>query len=261
MISRRNTLIHPRHVVGSTPPPDFIAGRVVRREGKPLPTYSKVIRQTYRVADDDVANFELYVGEDAMPDFDAVGQPVATSATLPITWTPTPPGAGTLKLYCVTRQRNKYNMLSFNQHPTIVEIDTAGDEVLGPLSTPEIEKVFDRAVGEIVVNARYPYGVDRNEADTWSLYVKTGSAPVPGVDSPVATESFGKAWSDYFWRISEDGLAANTLHYIVVTVSRDGDPSGVIGESDVTQHTTAATPNIDSELATLFGGSQYEKGN
>ena len=81
-------------------------------------TFSKKYVQTYRVADDSLEQYELYVGEDAMPEFDASDQPVATGATFPVSWTPPTPSSGdTILLYAVTRKRNKYGLLDHNQQP------------------------------------------------------------------------------------------------------------------------------------------------
>lgn len=222
----------------------------------------KVYRETYRVADDSLNRYELYVGEDAQPDFDASDQPVATSATLPISYTPTPADSGQSKqLYCVTRKRNQYDMLSHNQHPTIVTIDDLGEEELGPLSAPEISNITDGATGEIVVAARYPRDVDTNEADTWDVYVEAGVDPDPDLDTPVLTQAFGKPGVEHQIVARIDGLTPGTTYHVMVTVRRaEESGSGEIGESPVVQHTTAVTYNIDAENAEIFGGSEYELG-
>lgn len=254
-----HTRLH-RIIPSRTPPIDALQGRMVRRGGWCPPTHTRALRQIYRVADNSLSRYELYVGEDVMPDFGGVGQPVATETSLPVSWTPTPPGAGTLKLYAVTRKRNKYNLLSHNQHPTIVEIDDTGDEVLGPLTAPEILRVLDRESGELIVQARYPRGIDRNEADTWELYVEAGIDPDPDLDSPVATADFAQPGADWMWKIIEDSLTPGTTYHVMVVVKRDGDGSGERGESAVTEHVAAETYDIDAGDASLFGGREYEIG-
>lgn len=243
------------------PPIEALRGRAIRREGHCPQTHFKTLRQSYRVADDSLEQYELYVGEDAMPDFEGVGQPVATSATLPVSWTPTPPVAGTLKLYAVTRLRNKYDLLSHNRYPTIVEINDAGTEVLGPLSAPEILRVLDGDPGEIIVTARYAYGVDRDPADTWDLYVEAGVDPDPDVDTAVATATMGMPRAEYSWRITEDGLTPGTTYHVMVVVRREVDGTGARGESAVVQHAAAETFDLDENDTSLFGGHEYEKGS
>lgn len=218
--------------------------------------HDKTYRQTYRVADSVQDRYELYVGEDQMPDFDASDQPVATSSSLPFNYTPDSADSGQTKvLYCVVRKRNRFGLLSHNQHPTLVEIDDQGEEVLGPLSTPEIIRVVDRDSGEIVVHARYPLG-DRDPADTWDVYVKTGSAPDPDVDDPVATADVGLPGVDYILSQAIDGLTPGSTVYVVVVVRRDSESGdGRIGESTATAHTLAITVDIDEEQTLMHGGS------
>ena len=225
-----------------------------------MATYTKVYRQIYRVADTGLEKYELYIGIDAMPDFNISTQPVETSASLPITYTPDPaPSGDSVQLYAVTRKRNRYNLLSFNQHPTIIEINDLGEEELGLLSIPEILRVLDGAAGEIIVLARYPSGIDRNEADTWELYVENGVDPDPDVDIPVSTAEFGIARNDYMWRIIEDGLTPGATYHVMVVVRRSEDSGdGEEGESLVTEHTCAETYDIDAEDVSLFGGQDYE---
>lgn len=225
--------------------------------------YEQVYKQFYRVADDSLDRYELYQGEDQMPDFDASDQPVATSPTLPFSDTPPLPSSGSvIDLYNVVRKRNKYNLLSHNQHPTIIQINDLGEEELGPLSAPEILSVTDEETYEIAVFARYPYGVDRNEADTWELYIKEGVDPDPDVDSPVATESFGAPGADYRWYIQylSSSLTPGSTYHIMVVVKRSESGDTERGESTVVQHTMAETFDMDAETASLFGGQEFEIG-
>jgi len=221
-------------------------------------THDKVYRQTYRVADDSLNRYELYVGEDALPDFDASGQPVATSASLPFTYEPTPADPGqTKQLYCVVRKRNQYNMLSFNQHPTILTIDDAGEEELGPITDPEILDIVDGVTGEIIVIARYPRDVDTNEADTWEVFAETGSYPDPDLDTPKATVSMGKPGADYRLHQSITGLTAGAEYNVLVVALRaEESGAGERGESAIEQHTLAQTYTIDAGEADMTGGDE-----
>ena len=221
-------------------------------------THDKVYRQTYRVADASLDRYELYLGEDTMPDFDGSDQPVATSLTLPFTYTPTPPGAGlTKQLNCVVRKRNQYNMLSFNQHPTILTIDDAGEEELGPITDPEILDIVDGVTGEIIVIARYPRDVDTNEADTWEVFAETGSYPDPDLDTPKATVSMGKPGADYRLHQSITGLTAGAEYNVLVVALRaEESGAGERGESAIEQHTLAQTYTIDAGEADMTGGDE-----
>ncbi|NIP35270.1 MAG: hypothetical protein GWN12_10020, partial [Thermoplasmata archaeon] len=187
---------------------------------------NKVYHQVYRVGDSSLERWELYVGEDQMPDFDGSGQPVATSTSLPFNYTPDPADSGQTKvLYCVVRKRNQFNLLSHNQYPTLIEIDDLGDEELGPITSPEIIEVTDGDAGEIFVHARYPRDVDRNEADTWDVYVEDGVDPDPDIHTPKATVSMGKPGVDYMLKQSVTGLTpGDTVH--VMVVARRASESG-----------------------------------
>ncbi len=236
-------------------------GRMTRRVCHYPRTWRKVYGQGYRVANDSLALYELYLGEDAMPDFAGVGQPVETSATLPLTHTPSLPGAGlTTVLHIITRRRNRYGLLSHNQHPSLIEIDEFGEEVLGPITDPEILRIFDGDEGEIIVTARYPRDTDRNPADTWELYVEAGVDPDPDVDTAKSTIAFGMAGGvDWNWRVSCDSLTPGTVYHVMVCAVRDGD-ADYRGESAVVQHTVAEMYDIDAGGADLFGGQEYELG-
>ncbi len=258
MTNRRQPLlatVQPNDNVGvESPPPEVLdPGYVLRRGGYPPTTFTKTYRQYYRVKDSSLDVYEMYVGEDTVPDFDASDQPVA-SGSLPLSYSPPLPGSGdTTQLNVVVRKRNAYDLLSFNQHPTIVEIDSLGEEVLGPISDPEILNVLDEEEGAITVLARYPQGIDRNEADVWDVYVKLGSDPVVGVDSPVASQVFGKPGVDYrLHQVVESLTPGSTYHVMVVTRRSSESGDGEYGESAVVQHVVAQTYDMDDTTTDIL---------
>jgi hypothetical protein len=218
---------------------------------------NKVYRQSYRVADDSLDRYELYVGEDQMPDFDASDQPVATSSSLPISYAPDPADSGQTKvLYCVTRKRSKYNLLSHNQHPTLIEIDDLGEEQLGPITDPEILNVIDSTTGAVIINAQYPRDVDQNEADTWDIYAKLGADPDPDLDTPVETFAMGTPGVAFMMTKKITGLTAgSTYHFVVVARRQEESGDGEYGESAVVQHTLAVTYDVDGGETTAFSGN------
>jgi len=220
-------------------------------------THDKVYRQTYRVADASLDRYELYLGEDAIPDFDASDQPVATSLTLPFNYSPDPADSDDTKLlYIVVRKRSQYDLLSTNQHPTIIEIDDLGDEQLGPLTAPEILRVIDCLSGSVIVSARYPRDVDENEADTWDVYAELGIDPDPDTDTPLATVQMGTPGVDFMITQELESLTPGALYHVMVVVRREDESgSGEIGESAVTQHTLAVTYDVDAGEASAYSGS------
>jgi hypothetical protein len=243
-------------------PPSMYDARVLRRGKGRIVTWSKAFRQHYRVADDSLNRYELYLEEDQLPDFDASTQPVATSTSLPFSYSPDlPESSDTKELWAVVRKRNEFDLLSLNLHPTIIEIDSVGEEELGGMSSPEILRVVDGENGQIIVFARYPYGVDRNEADTWELYATDGIDPDPDVDEILDTESFGAPAADYLWRGVGDGLTSGSTYHVMVVVRRSEESgNGEIGESAVTQFTLAETYDLDEGTTWLFGGQDHEVG-
>jgi len=243
-------------------PPSLYDARVFRRGKGRIVCWTKVFQQHYRVADDSLDRWELYLEEDQLPDFDASDQPVATSTSLPFSYSPALPGSPDVKeLWAVVRKRSKYDLLSFNLHPTILTIDSGGEEELGELTDPEILQVFDGDAGEIIVFARYPYGVDRNEADTWELYAEDGVDPDPDVDTVRDTGAFGAPGADYLWRASATGLTPGSTYHVMVVVRRSEESgSGEDGRSTVSQITLAQTYDLEEETTWLFGGQDHEVG-
>lgn len=245
-----------RRIRAKRPPPDVFEGRIVRSFGITAPTwvqYSQVYEQGYRVADDSLDLYELYVGEDGPPDFTA--PPQATSATLPFSWTPTPPGSGTKTLHIVVRKRNKWNLQSFNVHEVIRVIDAASAEVALPVTAPKDVTLYDDETTYFRVHAKYESTDDEEPADTWQVYAKVGSDPVIGTDL-AAYEGPMKFLGTTSTLVKKIGpySVGDEVHVIVAT-RRDVD--GEIAVADVQTITLAAPPDLDN--GTLFGGSAYEQ--
>lgn len=240
---------------GHTPHPRQLTGRVRWRPGvsPPWVEFTQVYEQGYRVADDGLNVYELFVGEDGPPDFTA--PPEATSPTLPFSWSPTPPGTGTLDLHIVVRKRNKYDLQSFNVYETIKTIDTLGAEQPEPVSAPMDVRVYDGATGYIQVISKYLSSDDPQPADTWDVWVKIGSNPVIGVDAV----SFTGAMS--FFGV-EAGLSRTfgpyspgTVAHVLVSARRDSDD--VRASAAIVLHTLAEA--LELMDGSLFGGEVYEQ--
>lgn len=227
------------------------------RHGVAQPDHLRVYRQGYRVAEDALARWELYLGYGAMPDFDVA--PAATGTTLPIVFTPTYPGAGlTTILHAVVRESNAFGLLTFNQYPALLEIDENGAEVLGPITEPELARVLDgAAVGGLQVWARYPHEGDRNPADQWELYAEVGADPVVGVDTPVLTAAMGITGAGRVpWHGVAEGLTPGAAYHVKVVGRRLADDA--YAESSVLQITLAVVYDLDAGEAAVFAGAEYE---
>lgn len=141
----------------------------------------------HRVADDGLDQFELYIGQDAPPDFTA--PPAETFTSLPHTTTTvlTPPGSGTRVFQLVTRKRNRYDLLSQNIIAELIEIDSGGVQQAVKPSDPQDVSVVPAVGGTILVTANYFYTTDpaASQADEFAIYSRTdGTDPDPSADTP-----------------------------------------------------------------------------
>ena len=230
-------------------------------------TYNGTLRGLYRAADTTIEKWELYVGEDASPDFTAA--PATTSATLPITHALTPPGAGNKEFIYVTRFRNRYNLLSKNIYERSVTIDSGGAVVGADVSDPVNISAVETAGGEITVQAYYQRVLDSSPADTFNIYINTdGTNPDPSADSPVATHTMTVRDSIGSYRTLDKvnggknlgpyGLGAPLK--ILVTVERSSDNEESSNTTPVSLTITKAKPvkpiNREMMLGSVFGERQ-----
>lgn len=224
-------------------PIPFFAGRAVRAAGRPArPSpveYSQQVSQAYRVADDSLDRYELYLGEDGPPDFDASGQPVATSPTLPFTHSVTPPGAGTKELQMIICKRNKFSLLSFNRYIQKLSIDTSGDEILGLLNGPEKTWILDTdELGYIQIMAKY-IPTERHPGDKWEIYAGN-TTPVPGVDTPVYSADMVFSGGNSIVN-QQIGPFTGTVKAYVVVLRSDDDERAL---SDLLEIEIQSPPNM-----------------
>jgi len=200
----------------------------------------------YRIANDAVEGYVVWVGHGALPDL--TDDPDGFAAALPIDVTVTPPGSGTLDLFVITRRRNKYGLVSQNQQAKVITIDSSGDEALGDLSAPEIIDVTTGADDAFHLWFRYPgLAADPNPADTYRVYVKKGAAPTPGVDTPAATGAATATGAVVVGPYADGGA---TYHF-AVTVYRTADTAE--STADTTTLELDADPDTPTPLAGGFG--------
>jgi len=140
--------------------------------------YTDVLDGYYRIGNPALAQYELYVGEDELPDFTAAP---AASGALPLAAALSP---GHRHFYAL-RQRNIYDLASLNVLCESKLIDGAGEEVLELLSDPSVLAIESSTGGEVSVALRYADMADDVAADTWRLYVTSdGTDPDPDNDTP-----------------------------------------------------------------------------
>ena len=183
-----------------------------------------------RSEDTTLEGIVIYVGVDAPPDFTA--EPDAFGTALPIAFSVPVPLSGTYTLHIVTRNRSRFGLESLNQQVQLITIDTNGDEVLVPMTPPTDAEVVTDVDDYFIVFANYAaYNTDPDPATAWRVYIKEGSAPVPGVDSPVLTSSnIGAVLQARIGPYPTGG----TTYYFAVTLYRAADGA----------ETTAATSSL-----------------
>jgi len=246
-----------RVIRGPYPPIDALTGRSKRAHARPPSwiEFQQTYREGFRVADASLALFELFVGEDTPPDFGATGQPVATSPTLPFSFTPTPPGTGGKLLYIVVRETNEYGLTSFNTQPTLKLIDSGGAELLQDPSPPQDVVIQDGATGFLRVLASYFPKDDSSPADTWEIYVTEGSDPVPGVDVPAFTGLMIVLGDEAGISQTVGPFTPGTTAHVIVTALRAAGPAR--GNATVVLKVLALP--LDITDGQMFGGNVYEQ--
>lgn len=138
-----------------------------------------------RVANDALDRFELYIGVDGPPDFDA--DPAETFTSLPHE---TAPFANGFEFQVVVRKRNIYTLISRNIQAFIFSTDGVGDLEATRPAEPENTLIAPALAGAVNVTSTYFYLKDGiNQASQFLVYLTdTGVDPDPGVDSPVVVD-------------------------------------------------------------------------
>lgn len=145
-------------------------------------TFAAAFRGYGPIANAAKIGYAVWVGEDALPDLD--GPETAFSATVPFNIPVTPPVSGTKSLYVVVRKRNQHGLVSQNQQPVLIQVDSTGTLVRNPIPAPiEVHAVAFEA-GHFRILAKYPtVDMDTNPADKWRIWIGT-TMPDPDVDPP-----------------------------------------------------------------------------
>lgn len=145
--------------------------------------YTETFSGLYRIAEDALKLYRLWIGEDADPDLTAA--PDTTSATLPFASVIAPPGAGEADFNCIVRYQNEYGLESLNRYQHTATVDFNGVEQETDITAPVDIVLADVANGLIEVTATYHADQDPDPADTWVIYFRgDASDPIPGTDTP-----------------------------------------------------------------------------
>jgi hypothetical protein len=228
-----------------------------------LVNYGNTINGRYRIANDALARFELYKGEDAQPDFSAA--PWETYTSHPHV---TAVVGNDKTVYLVLRRRNEHNLQSKNRNAfgrggATIKIDNAGDEVIVPPTGPDYILLSPAAGGKVQVDAIYYYEEDASNvrADEFAVWITSdGSDPDPDNDPADDTATMirknGVARLSWLSGAYADGLTIK----ISVRTRRSGSPD-VDSENTGYETTTSdtdgpATPDLEAFLGEDFAQRQ-----
>lgn len=133
-----------------------------------------------RVQNNSDGGYNVYVGEDAMPDI--LAAPAYFTNTLPFDIPITPPGFGTKTIYVILRKQNTYGVESQNLYPYVFVVDSNGDLVRNPISTPVGTLASPVSAGTLRIMSSYSTRtLEQDPADIWRIWVGL-TEPDPDVD-------------------------------------------------------------------------------
>lgn len=182
-----------------------------------IPRYNWKRGRSY-VQQNGIEGYCVFVGRNAMPDFDA--EPAGFSATFPASLSieiPTEP----MDLYVVVRKRNSYGIYSQNQHATILRVDATGNLMYSDITLPVNLVILPSPNEYFKILAMYEgFDFDFDLADEWRVYFSEGSPPDPSVDAPVFS---GTISSQYLNAKVGPYPTGNTTYHAAVTLYRTVD--------------------------------------
>lgn len=242
-----------RSAPGKYPPAADLRGSARRRAGHPPAwlAYETEISGVYRVADDSMARYELFIGAGDMPDLS--GTPAATSATLPIDLPVAVPASET-EYYVVVLRRNRYGLASLNQYARKIIIDAAGLQVVPLPSSPQNVSLREHRGYYVQVAAEYLHRADGDSrADYWAIYAThTGVDPDPGTDTPTLVKMHAYAPKTMIQH-NVGPFAPSAAVRVLVRARRSSDGAEDIG-ADVSSLALSSAISQPSSGA-AFGGN------
>lgn len=211
-----------------------------RRQLKPITytTFNVSLLGNYRIAND-IAGFVLYIGTNAPPTFD--GTPQAYSATLPVSYTITPPGT----FHVVLRKRDEYGLESQNRYARLIAVDAGGNEIYADIPLPLNVRAYPLKDGKIRVLAKYAtYGLDAHSANKWRVWIS------PLAINPITDPPHVEVNSSASLRSDSTGFTPG-LYNVVVGLYR-------IADTALTYVATTVTiPEIPDQPVGVYSGYDF----
>jgi hypothetical protein len=205
--------------------------------------YAQNMRGLNRIADNDLAQYELYRGVDGEADLS--GDPFETFSSLPHE---TAALDADHEYHFVLRKRNAYNLVSQNLTEWLVTVDADGNQERIKPTAPEEISVIPAANGAAKVEAEYYYDQDGdNQATQFLIYLTSdGDDPDPETDEPeVVTMSKMSGTARLSWTSNEYDDETE-LKVLVRTRRVDSGPVNVDSINTTIYSTEAETDGPDA---------------
>jgi len=218
--------------------------------------YTHTLDGSWRIADADKDQYELYRGVDAEPDLSAA--PWQTFSSLPYE---TPALAVSHTYYFVLRKRNAWDLVSQNIESWIIEIAADGSQVTERPDSPTSITLTQTAGPRGLLQALYIESDDTDRATHWAIWCTyNGTDPDPDVDEPteVVTMRFIGPAARLSWQsnISADGT---TIKAIVRSRRVDSETTDSDNTS-ISSLTIDATGPDDIDARSYLGRSAQSYG-
>ncbi len=224
--------------------------------------FHKKYRGRYRIAESAAAVFNVFIGEDARPDFTTA--PAQVETAVPFTIALTPPVSGTKTYQYTVRRTDQYGVSSYNTYAHSKTIDDTGADLDGDVSAPYSVTVEEIGGGYIRIQARYPTGVDDlGDADFFNLYSSfDGTDPVVDGNTGDVAMSIGQGLdSSRVLNFTTGPLAYGTDVKIVVTAYRSDDGHESTNTTPVELTIALVAPPTPAGVGSgTDGANQYDHG-
>jgi len=198
--------------------------------------------------------YQLFVGQDAPPDFDAAPQDTA-AAQEDLSYGPLDADH---TYYYEELYRNAYGLVAAPQETTRLPLDAEGDVLINPPSGPSDVGLLAQSDGTILVTARYFKSLDAAaaQANKWAIFLTAdGTDPDPDVDEPVVETMSSSGILEYTTAAHLD----ETPIRCIVRARRDDGENPVSDSENAAIYTATATywwanlPRPDLAIGRTYG--------
>ena len=213
-------------------------------------TYSFTIGGYYRVANDALDRYEVYLGlSGSNPSFSSTY--VAASTALPLSYTL----ASTAEHRLALVKRNKYNLMFENPYWRSVTRNSTNGQVTPSPTAPQNITLDNQGSGMLRLQASYPEHADSNPADTWSIYV-SGAATASTSLTPSEIEMADATFLFRPTRMLDTELgpfADGVTISVLLHTQRSSDGTESTNGTAVSEEVTSMRPGIVTQRDMFYG--------